>query len=60
MVRAATVKYDLVRQVGVERGVVDLAYYWRQFGKTQRYGEFVVKASRNLDLEPALRTADDL
>jgi hypothetical protein len=59
MVWAAAVKYDLVRQVGVERSIVDLAYHWRQFGKAQRNREFVIKTPRNLDLEPAFRTLDD-
>src|ERR1019366_4910570 len=53
-------KYDLVRQVRIERGIVDLAYHWRQLRKAQRYRELVIKAARNLDLEPAFRTLDDL
>src|SRR5258708_20443695 len=57
---AAAVEHPSIRQVRVECGIIDLAYHRRQFAKAQRDREFVIKASGNLDLEPALRTLDNL
>src|SRR5258708_24826266 len=60
MIGAAAVEHHSILQVRVECGIIDLAYHRRQFAKAQRDREFVIKASGYLDLEPALRTLDNL
>ncbi len=57
---ATTAEHDFIGKIRIEGGVIDLANNRRQLGNPHGRRKFVVKASRDLDLEPPLGALDHL
>jgi hypothetical protein len=60
MPRTTTAEHDFIGKIRIEGGVIDLANNGRQLGNPHGRRKFVVKASRDLDLEPPLGPLDHL